>query len=339
MTAPRALLAGLALSAAALLIIGAAPADALRAWLAAAFLGSGLPFGSLGMLMIMRLTGGAWDEALPPFLEAGALTLPLSFLTLLPVLLGMGLLYPWVSHPTSGFQGWWLAPVPFVLRTLLLYLGTGLALWALVVRRGPAQAIASAGLLFFMPMMTMVLVDWLLSSDPRFHSSGFAFYAMSVQFTVGFAAAVVLLLDRQPERTTALGAILITLVLLWLYLAFTHYIIIWSGNLADSVGWYKARGVGGWGIACAFVATVEAVAFLVLIFPTARSSAPILRAVAIALLVSKLVEAAWLVLPYGGAARPAALALYLLAAAGLGLVFIPAQMLLLKRRMAARVPA
>jgi hypothetical protein len=339
MTARRVFIAGLALCAAALLLITAAPADALRAWLAAAFLWSGLPLGSLGLMMVMRLTGGRWEQALPPFLEAGALTLPISLAAFVPVLLGIGVLYPWASQPLPGFKGAWLAPLPFAARTLLLYLGAGAALWGLVARRWPALVAASAGLLFLLPAETFVLTDWLLSLEPGFHSSGFPLYAMAIQFNVALMVAVVLLLTRQPEQTAALGAIMITLTLVWLYLAFTHYIIIWSGNLAEVVGWYGERGRGGWSLAYAACALIETGAFLALIVPGVRRSAPALRAVAVAVLAGKLVEAAWLVLPPAGPVRAGAIALYLIAAVGLGMVFVAAQALLLARRVAARAPA
>lgn len=339
MTARHGLLLGLGLSAVALLAITVAPVDALRAWLAAAFLWSGLPFGSLGLMLVMRLTGGRWEQALPLFLEAGALTLPISFVTLLPVMLGLAVLYPWAGQPLPGWKGAWLAPLPFVLRTLLLYLGTGATLWALVSRRAPALALASAGLLFLLPMQTLVLTDWLLSLEPDFHSSGFPLYAMAIQFNLALMAAVVLLLTRQPEQTAALGAIMITLTLIWLYLAFTHYIVIWSGNLAEVVGWYRERGRNGWDFVYSVCVLIEAGAFLALIAPGVRRSASGLRAVAVAVLGGKLLEAAWLVLPAGGAPmRPGATAIYLLAAIGLGLVFLSAQVLLLARRVAARAP-
>jgi hypothetical protein len=339
MSARTVLALGLALCGLALLAAVVAPADTLRAWLAAAFLWSGLPFGSLGLMMVMRLTGGRWEQALPPFLEAGALTLPLSFAATLPVLLGMGAIYPWAQEPLPGFKGLWLSPLPFALRTVVLYLGAGLALWALVTRRWPALAVSSAGLLFLLPMLTFVLTDWLLSLDPAFHSSGFPLYAMSVQFNVALMAAVVLLLTAQPAQTQALGAIMITLTLTWLYLAFTHYIIIWSGNLAEVVGWYRLRGRGGWGIAYAVSALCTAGAFLALVSPAARRSAPALRTIAAAVLVGKLIEAAWMVLPSDPPVGLAAIATYLLAAIGLGMVFLSAQVLLLARRVAARAPA
>lgn len=335
MTARRALLAGLALAAAALLAILAAPTEALRAWLAAAVLWSGLPLGSLGLALTMRLTGGRWDRALPPFLEAGALTLPLAFAAMLPVLLGLGALYPWVGR----FQDAWLAPVPFALRTLILFLGAGAMLWALAARRGRAVAVAAAGLLFLLPMQTLVLTDWLLSLEPGFHSSGFPLYAMSGQFNLAFMAAAALLLSRQPRHTAALGAIMIALTLTWLYLAFTHYIVIWSGDLAPLVGWYRERLGSLWGAAYALCAAIETGVLLALLVPWIRRSATALRAIAGAAILARVVEAAWLVLPAAGPMQAGPLLLYLLAAGGLGLVFLSAQALILDCRIAARSPA
>jgi len=338
MTARRLLIAGLVLAAVELALIALAPADALRGWLAAAFLWSGVPIGALGFIMIIHLTGGRWGHSTLPTLEAAALTLPVAAATLLPVLAGMSVLYPWASAAPEGFKGGWLAPLPFTLRSVILFAGLGLALWALVRRRGSAVAISAIGLIFLVPMLSLVLVDWLLSLDPEFHSSGFGLYAMSIQFTVGWMAAMWLLLRRQPERTAALGALAITLVLVWLYLAFTSYFIIWSGDLDDVVGWYKVRGQGGWGIAYAIAAIIEAVAFVILLFTRPRNSARWLRGIAVAMIGGKVVEAAWLVLPQGGPVRLGAVALYLLAVVALGLVFGSTHCLLFDHRVAERSP-
>lgn len=338
MTARRLFVVGLVLAGIALTAVAIAPADALRAWLAAAFLWSGVPVGSLGLMMMIRLIGGRWGHILLPPLEAGALTLPIIAAALLPVLAGMALLYPWVAAPGSGFKGAWLSPPWFALRTLLLFAGLGLALWALVARRGPAVAISSAGLLFLAPIMSIVAVDWLVSLDADFHSSGFGLYALSVQFTVALMTAIWILLGRQPERTATLAALMLTLILIWLYLAFTSYFIIWSGDLADVVGWYKARGVGGWGLAYGLSAAIEAAAFVVLLFAKPRRSALALRSIAAAMIVGKALEAAWLVLPQAGPMRILPLALFALATVGLGLIVVQAQQLLLDRRIAQRVP-
>lgn len=339
MTPRRLLIVGALVCALALALIAVAPADALRAWLAAAFLWSGVPIGSLGLMMMIRLIGGRWGHGSYPFLEAGALTFPLAAAAFVPVLAGMAALYPWVGKSIGGFKGAWLSPVPFMARTMLLFAGVGLVAWALVGRRGSAMAVSSAGLLFLTPMMSLVLVDWLLSLDPTFHSSGFGLYGLSIQYTVAWMVAVWMMLGREPEQTPAVAAIIITLALAWLYLAFTSFFIIWSGDLASVVGWYQMRSEGGWGITYAICAMIEAMVFLILLLPRARRSATTLRAVAAVMVLSKALEAAWLVLPQGGSVRLVPAALFLLAAVGLGLLLLAAQYLLLDLRVRRRAPA
>lgn len=338
MTPRRCLLVGMVLTAIVLGWIAFAPADALRAWLAAVFLWSGIPVGSLGFLMMIRLIGGRWGHATNPLLEAGALTLPILALAIIPILLGLPVLYPWAGRSITGFQGVWMTPFFYVARTLLLLAGMAVIVWSLIARRGPSLAVASVGLLLLMPMMTIVLVDWLVSLDPQFHSSGFGLYAMSIQFTVAWMAAIWLLLGRQPEKTVTLAALMITLVLLWLYLAFTSYIIIWSGDLASVVGWYRVRGLGGWGEVYALCAVIEVGAFLVLLLPRVRHSGRALRAMAAVMLLGKAFEATWLVLPQTGPMRPGAIALASVAIVGLGLIMLASQRLLLDWRVARRMP-
>ncbi len=131
---------------------------------------------------------------------------------------------------------------------------------------------------------------------------------------------------------------MLTLVLISLYLAFTSYFIVWSGDLAPLVGWYGARGTGGWAAAYALVVVIELLVFLALLIPGVRSSARWLRATAAAIVSAKAIEAAWLVLPQGTAVSGLAVILFLLAATGMGLIVVLAQSALLDRRIAQRVP-
>src|SRR5688572_3675247 len=65
-----------------------------RSWLIAYLLFLGIALGSLGLMMIQHLSGGVWGVFRRIF-EAAAGTLPLLAVLFLPVLLGMGTLYPW----------------------------------------------------------------------------------------------------------------------------------------------------------------------------------------------------------------------------------------------------
>lgn len=339
MSARRILTIGAIATAAALVLAVMMPLAGLLGWLAAMFLWSGVPLGSLGLAMTIRLTGGQWGHATLPLLEAGMMTWPLSLVALLPVFVGLGVLYPWVGEPATGFKGAWLAPFPFVARSILLFAGAGLFSWLLVARRGSALAVSSAGLIVMIAMSSLVMVDWLVSLDPRFHSSGFALYAISIQYTVAWMGASWLLLGRQPRQTGAIAAIMIALILLGLYLAFTNYFIVWSGNLASVAGWYKVRVTGAWGLLYGAAMGIEGVAFLLLLLPRARRDPRWLRAIAAATLAGKAIEAGWFALPQAGPPGLATIGAYMLSLIGIGLVFMAAQSLLLDRRVQLRSPA
>src|SRR3954468_22371948 len=54
-----------------------------------------LTLGSMAILMVHYQVGGSWGYAPRRILEAGMLTLPLMALLFLPLLFGLGTLYPW----------------------------------------------------------------------------------------------------------------------------------------------------------------------------------------------------------------------------------------------------
>src|ERR671924_156574 len=68
-----------------------------RSWLIAYLLFLGIALGSMALLMIQHLSGGAWGVFRRIF-EASSRTLPLLALLFLPVVAGMGTLFPW-THP------------------------------------------------------------------------------------------------------------------------------------------------------------------------------------------------------------------------------------------------
>ena len=50
-----------------------------------------------------------------------------------------------------------------------------------------------------------------------------------------------------PLHFHDLGKLLLALVMLWSYFAFSQYLIIWSGNLPEEITYYLHRTHGGWG--------------------------------------------------------------------------------------------
>src|SRR3546814_14443621 len=70
MSARRLIGAGLLLACCALALMIIAPAEALRGWLGALFLWSGVPLGALGLILSIRIIGGRWGPRLLPSFEA-----------------------------------------------------------------------------------------------------------------------------------------------------------------------------------------------------------------------------------------------------------------------------
>src|SRR5438552_1164922 len=58
----------------------------------------GLALGCMGVTMLHHLTGGRWGFPIRRFLEASCSTLPVLAILFLPILFGIGDLYPW-AHP------------------------------------------------------------------------------------------------------------------------------------------------------------------------------------------------------------------------------------------------
>lgn len=286
-------------SLAALAFVLLDPRAALGGWLAAAVFCGAAPIGALALLMMMKLIPGPWRSELTPCAERLVLLLPLAAIAMLPVLLGVGRLYPWVDLSLHGYRAAYLSIGGFALRSVLFLAGAIVLAFLLLTRPAAAVALSSGGLIAFVLFDTTMIVDWLMSLDPDFHSSGFGLYGLSIQFTVAIAALLLLRLwaGDAGERTGILGGLLLTILLLWPYFAFMQYFILWSDNLPQGVRWYRARGEGVWAALEYLIAALDLVPLFLLFFTPVRRGRRWLMALCVAVLLGKVLELAWLVLP------------------------------------------
>src|SRR5436853_7052707 len=74
--------------------IAVSGAAVYRAWLCAYLFWLGLPPGAVSLILVHGLTGGAWMASARPALVAAAVTMPVATLAGIPVLIGMGALFP-----------------------------------------------------------------------------------------------------------------------------------------------------------------------------------------------------------------------------------------------------
>jgi hypothetical protein len=127
------------------------PARFFQAYLVGYLYVLGPALGSLAIVMLHNMTGGAWGFAVKRLLEAAMRTLPFVGLAFLPIALGVHSLYEW-SHaeaagdPVLAHKAPYLN-VPFFLLRAALYvaLWSGLALYMLSATTASSRSRRCAG--------------------------------------------------------------------------------------------------------------------------------------------------------------------------------------------------
>lgn len=294
------------------------PSEFFPGYLAGFLFWLNLSLGAWALLLVHGLVGGAWGLRIGRVLEAAVKVLPAMALLYVPLVLGLRVLYPWARSDAVEAD-------PH-LRHLRPYLNVGFVvirsagyfvLWILfsrlLVRRGEGDREAqearrrrwsAGGLVLYVVTVFFASLDWVLSIEPGWSSSIFGLIMVAGQglSALALGAAVAAVRARgMPEARPVLndlGGLLLTAVLLWTYLSFSQYLIIWSENLPRETGWVVRRTTGGWRPAAAVLVVFHfAVPFLLLLFRAVKSSPAGLAAVAGGLLVLRLAEAFWNVLP------------------------------------------
>ena len=101
-----------------------------------------------------------------------------------------------------------------------------------------------------------------------------------------------------PLHFHDLGKLLLALVMLWSYFAFSQYLIIWSGNLPEEIGWYIVRTHDVWGVVIVAIAILHfAAPFLFLLSRDLKRNPRKLVLIAMLILVMRMVDLLWMLVP------------------------------------------
>jgi hypothetical protein len=326
----RAWLVGAAGVVLALLGVWLNLAQFFRAYLVAYLFWSGLSLGCLALLMLHHLVGGAWGAMIRRLLEAGTRTLPLMVVLFVPLLYGLTTLYSWSQPEVVAHDGLLqhksvYLNVPFFVQRAALYF----AIWLIVmfflnhwsrqqeqVAGAPQERrvqrrlrlLSAPGLVLYVLTVTFAAVDWIMSLEPHWYSTLYGVVILVGQILAALALAIVLItqLAEVPPVSTVLtlqhlhdlGNLLLAFVMFWAYIAFSQFLIIWSGNLPEEVSWYIHRTQGGWEWLGGLVFLLHfGLPFVVLLSRTSKRRAQVLWRIAAGLLGLHLLELFWLVLP------------------------------------------
>lgn len=283
---------------------------------------AGIPIGSLAIFLVHCLTRGSWGFFIRPYYRAAVQTLPLVAVFFIPVLLGLADIYPWAkataaADPIVAFKRPYLNPVFFQLRALFYF---GLWIWIagivdrkaklLLARaddeaRVKMQLAAGLSMLAFAFSASFAAFDWSMSLLPQWYSTIYGILTIISQALLALAFLVCVsskgVMAAGEKASSAyhdLGNLLLALLMLWAYMAFSQFFIIWSGNLPEEIIWYLPRLKNGWQFLGAILAIGHfGLPFLLLLNRTLKRSIPLLAKVAAWIIVMRFVDVAWVVLP------------------------------------------
>lgn len=287
-----------------------------------------IALGALVFLMICHAMRAGWPTLLRRLTEAIAGALPILAVLFIPLLFGLGRLYPWlhleaihgeheralVEKKVAYLNG------PFFIARACLYFVVWIGTWLLLTRLSRAQdrdpALPAASRMHalsaaLLPPVALALsfasFDWLMSLMPTWYSTMFPVY----WFAGGFVAALALLTvltaaadstgtirGINPSHYYALGRLLLAFVIFWAYVGFFQLLLQWIANEPEEATFYIPRAHGGFGVESAVLAIAQFVVpfFALLLYELKRRRKP-LATVAVLILVAHYVDAHWLVVP------------------------------------------
>jgi hypothetical protein len=326
------------------------PRRALFGYLVAYVYWLGIALGALILLGSFHAASAKWPVVLRRFLEFVPSSLPLFVVLLLPILVGLRRIFPWVEpsavaeelrHVVEHRRPW--LNVPFFLVRAAIYfavwIGVSSLLRAWSIRQDAVggyeltrrQRRLGAGSLPLLALtMTFAAFDWMMSLDPRFYSTIFGVYWFAGSFVCAFAVlAIAAAWTRADpgqfgaymnlEHFHSVGKFMLAFVAFWAYVAFSQFMLIWIANIPEEIPLYEVRIRGGWLPVFAFLAIFHFVVpfFLLLSRPLKRDPRR-LAWMGSWLLVVHWVDLYWLIMPVLHEAGPRPSLWDLTAFAGVG---------------------
>lgn len=317
------------LAGAVLLIVSIAgaffdPGQFFRSYLMGYLFWLGLALGSMALVMVQYLTGGAWGVITRRLLESAMRTLPALVLLFIPIAAGIPELYGWAhaevvrNDPVLQHRHIYMNPPLFLARAVIYF-----AIWLVFAhflnkwsreedRLGDQSrrlaAISAPGLIVYVFTMTFASVDWAESLIAHWFSTiwGFIFVVGQGLSAMAFAIVVVTLLSRRRPLSEAiktshfhdLGKLLFMFVMLWGYMEFSQLLIVWSGNLTDEIPWYLPTFGTTWGwVGAALIAFQFLVPFLLLLSRRIKRTPKALCGVVGIIIFMRFVDLFWIVMP------------------------------------------
>lgn len=292
-----------------------------------------LTLGSMALLMLQYLTGGAWGIMTRRTLEAATRTMPLVAILFVPIGFGLANLYDW-ARPDAvrgdellQHRAGYMNPAFFLARAAI-YLAIWITLawflnrWSVEQDRdagnetGRLAKLSAGGLILYGFSISFASVDWAESLQTKWASDmwGFMFIGAQALAALAFTIVVLAFLARRepmshalkPDHFHDLGKMLFATLMLWAYFAFCQYLIVWSENLVSEIPYYLWRTGTSWGwFGVALIVLQFLIPALLLLSRGLKRIPVLLAGVAVFILIMHYMDLIWIVLPpyYRGGLR------------------------------------
>ena len=285
----------------------------------------GVALGSMALLMVQHLSGGAWGVVIRRPLEAAASTIPAMAVLFIPIALGMHSLYEW-THEGALNDAVIAAKAPylntwFFLARAVFYFAVWIGISQLLLKWSKEQDqtgdpihadklgyLSGGGLVVYALTVTFATTDWLMSTNPHWFSTMWGPLFMVGQALAALAVAINVLvwlmgtapMDRvlNANHFHDLGKLLFAFLMMWAYLTFSQFLIVYSANLTEEVPHYLARSQGGYQyITIALIFLHFIIPYALLLSRDVKRGITRLRAIAAWLILMRIVDYYWQVAP------------------------------------------
>jgi hypothetical protein len=296
-----------------------------RSYLVGFFFCTGLAVGSLAWLALGHMTGGAWALTSRRLFEAATRTLPLCFVLFIPVVVSLFVhenghsLYEWsdaarVASDEALRHKQPYLNIPFFVARGVVYFAVWFFFANLLNRwsaeqdstgdprlRRKMQDISGLVILIIGLTATFAAFDWGMSLEPHWFSTiyglivlaGWGLSALAFVITVAAFLWHYEPMDHayQPLHFHDWGKLLLALVMLYAYFAFSQFLITWAGNLPEEIPFYLRRLHGGWqGVGLAVILFHFALPFALLLSRQRKREPLRLRRVAMLMLFMRVFD-------------------------------------------------
>ena len=227
-----------------------------------------LALGATVFVSINHVANAGWGTAIRRVPEAMMSYLPIGSLAMLAVFFGRNTLYEGLrtffgyANQPMVFKNAYLR-TPFFFSRMAMFLSLWVLLAWLIKRESRRQDVdgdlehtskskkyAAIFLAVFAVTFTFASFDWLMSIEPLFYSTIYAFYVISGLLLSGFASITILVIllrrrgflpDVNENHLQNLGKLVFGFSTFWAYIWLCQYILIYYANLPEETIYYLRR--------------------------------------------------------------------------------------------------